>query len=157
MNNMVLIQLYSFIIYIVSGIIIGIFFDLFRILRRSFITSDIITYLQDIIFWLGSGFFLLFIIFKFNNGEVRFYIFIGLLLGGLIYLLTISKYFVKINVKIITFIKNLIYKIFKILFYPFKVIFIKPFTFLVININKKINFFGKKRKKPKKMLGKEGF
>lgn len=154
MDNMVFIQLYSFIIYIASGIIIGIFFDIFRILRRSFKTPDIATYIEDILFWLCSAIFLLFILFKFNDGEIRSYTVIGLLLGVLIYMLTISKYFIKLNVKILAFFKKIIKKIINIILIPIKVIFniikkiiFKPFTFFVINIKKN---FVKKYKKTKK-------
>lgn len=162
MDNMVLIQLYSFIIYIVSGIIIGIFFDIFRILRKSFKTSDILTYIEDILFWLCSAIFLLFVLFKLNNGEIRSYTIIGLLLGVLLYMLTISKYFIKLNVKILTFFKKIIGKIINIILIPIKVLFnilkkiiFKPFTFFVINIKKKYSNFCKKTKnklkKPKKI------
>ena len=46
---MVEIQAYLFLIFTINGIIIVLFFDIFRILRKSFKTSDIITYLQDFI------------------------------------------------------------------------------------------------------------
>ena len=143
-DSMALMQLYSFIIYIISGIIIGIFFDVFRILRKSFKTSDLITYIEDIIFWICTGLFLLYIIFTFNNGEIRSYIIIGILIGILIYMLTISKYFIKLSVTIIRFIKKIIIKTINIILFPLKLIFniikkifIKPFTFFVINIRKK--------------------
>ena len=102
MNTEILNQTYLFAIYFICGVIIGIFFDLFRILRKSFKTPDIITYIEDIIFGILTGIFLIFIIFVFNNGELRFYIFLALILGLSIYLLTISKYFIKFNVKILT-------------------------------------------------------
>ena len=57
-------------------------------------------------------------------------------------MLSISKYFIKINVIIVSFIKNIIYKVFKFITYPLKFIYritsriFKPFTFFVININK---------------------
>ena len=43
-------QAYLFLIFIINGIVIGLLFDIFRILRKSFKTSDIITYVQDILF-----------------------------------------------------------------------------------------------------------
>lgn len=152
-NNLITIQLYSLLIFLISGILVGIFFDIFRILRKSFKTSDLVTYIEDIIFWIITGIFLLFVIFKFNNGEIRSYVIIGLILGIVIYMFNISKHFININVKILLFIK----KIFKILMYPFKTIFnfirkilLKPISFLVINI-RKLNknfstFFDKKSK-----------
>lgn len=43
-----------FIIFTLDGILIGILFDIFRILRKSFKTDDFITYIEDILFWLIS-------------------------------------------------------------------------------------------------------
>ena len=52
-------QAYSFIIFILNGLIIGLIFDIFRIFRKSFKTPDFITYLQDFIFWIIAGSILL--------------------------------------------------------------------------------------------------
>ena len=98
MNSEIISQMQYFAIYILCGISIGILFDIFRILRKSFKTPDFITYIEDAIFGIITGIFLIFIIFIFNNGELRFYIFLALLLGNILYLLTISKYFIKIKI-----------------------------------------------------------
>ena len=145
-------QLYVFLIYSFSGVIIGLFFDVFRILRKSFKTPDFITYIEDIIFWILTGLFLIYIIFKFNNGEIRSYIFIGLGIGILLYLLIFSKYFIKINVIIIKYLKAIFRTIFQIITYPFKVI-LKIFDKLIlkniIKIKNVIIFYVKKCKKDK--------
>ncbi len=39
-----------FIIFLIIGLCLGIFFDLFRALRKTFQTPDLITYMEDIIF-----------------------------------------------------------------------------------------------------------
>lgn len=134
-NSNILNQLYLLFIFIISGIVIGIFFDIFRILRKSFKTSDLITYIEDALFWIITAIFLLVIIFIFQDGQIRNYTVLGLIIGFVVYILTISKYFIKINVFLINLLKNLINKIIKILFYPLKLIF-KPISFLVINIRK---------------------
>ena len=41
--------------------------------------NEVITYIEDISFWLIAGCILLYSIFVFNNGELRLYIFIGLI------------------------------------------------------------------------------
>lgn len=99
-----------FIFFFIIGVIIGILFDIFRVLRKNFKTSDFITFIQDLSFLVLSGILLLYGIIKLNNGEIRFYIFIGIFLGILIYSLTISKIcvimlsvFVRICKKIILF------------------------------------------------------
>ncbi|HBC84024.1 MAG TPA: spore cortex biosynthesis protein YabQ, partial [Clostridiales bacterium] len=86
-------QLYILFVFIISGSIIGILFDLFRILRKSFKTPDIITYIEDTLFWIITGLFLLYIIFKYSFGEIRIYMFVSLIIGVVTYFLTISKYF----------------------------------------------------------------
>ncbi len=134
-------QLYILFVFIISGSIIGILFDLFRILRKSFKTPDIITYIEDTLFWIITGLFLLYIIFKYSFGEIRIYMFISLIIGLVVYFLTISKYFIDLNVKIINIFKISISKILYILFFPIKIMinilqktFLKPFSFITINI-----------------------
>ena len=58
MSTEILNQSYVFIIFIINGLIIGILFDLFRILRKSFKTTNTITYIEDILFWLLTRFFI---------------------------------------------------------------------------------------------------
>lgn len=129
--------------FVINGILIGFLFDIFRILRKSFKTKDIITYIEDISFWILTGLLTLYFIFYYNNGEIRFYIFLGIILGILIYILTISKYIIKFSVTVINFIKDIISKVIQIIFYPLKIIinFLKkllfrPISFICINIRK---------------------
>lgn len=160
-------QAYIFIIFIIVGIIIGIIFDFFRILRKSFKTKDFVTYIEDIVFCVLTGLILLYSIFKFNSGEIRIYMFLGLLIGCSLYMLTISKYFIKINVFILTTLTNILKKIISILYIPFKYlkkiltkIFFKPISFIIINIRKMMsNTFTKSKnilKNNKKLKNKEG-
>ena len=152
---MVKIQAYLFLIFTINGIIIGLLFDIFRILRKSFKTSDIITYLQDLIFWIITAIILLYSIFKFSNGEIRLYMFIAVFLGCIIYMLLFSKYFIKINLKIVNIIKIIIKKIINLMVIPlniiikiFKKITIKPINFIIINMK---NISLKKTKKHNKI------
>lgn len=108
-------QLFCLGIFITTGISIGLLFDIFRILRKSFHTADWITYIQDVLFWMLAGSMMLFSIFTFNHGEIRSYVFIGILIGVVIYMLAISKLIVKSSVTIILFVK-------KILSYPIHLI-----------------------------------
>lgn len=142
-------QFYLLCVFMISGLIIGIFFDLFRVLRKSFKTPNIVTYMEDILFWILTGIFLMYIIFHFSFGEIRLYMFISLGIGLIMYFLIISKYFISLNVKIINVIKNIIEKILYITLLPFNIIFkilkktiFKPITIITINLSKNaINFF----------------
>ena len=150
-------QAYIFMIFVIIGMIIGVLFDFFRILRKSIKTKDFVTYIEDVLFCILTGIILLYSIFTFNSGEIRIYIFIGVLFGVLIYMLSISKYFVKINV----FLLNKIIFIIKI---PIKFLrksihkVFKPISFVIINVRKllskipfKINYLKKNQQINKKM------
>ena len=150
MENTISSQAYSFFIYFISGMIIGIIFDIFRILRKSFKTNDFVTYIEDILFWIITGIFLIFILFKFSFGQIRFYTIFALIIGFVLYLFTISKLFIKVSVIIILFIKKIVGKILRILFYPIKILF-KPFSFFVINIRKVFRFQKIRQKSSKKL------
>ena len=118
-------QAYAFLIFVLNGILIGILFDIFRIFRKSFKTFDIVTYIEDCMFWIISGLLLLYSIFKFNNGEIRLYILIGVILGVSLYMLIFSKMFINTSVCIIKIIKRI-----------FNIIIIIPIKFLIRIINK---------------------
>ncbi len=125
-------QLYLFLIYVVSGVAISIFFDIFRVLRKSIKTSNLITYIEDAVFWIIVGLFLIWEIFTISYGELRSYIFLGLVLGVVLYMATVSKYFIKINVKILNIIKKPIYIIYK----KIKTMYLKIKNIIIKVINK---------------------
>ena len=138
-------QLFCLGIFVITGILIGLLFDIFRILRKSFHTADWITYIQDVLFWILAGSMMLFSIFTFNHGEIRSYVFIGILVGIVIYMLAISKLVVKSSVTIILFIK-------KILSYPIsliekvvKMIIINPILFIAKKGKRKVQSIHKKQ------------
>lgn len=141
-------QAYLFLIFVINGILIGLLFDLFRILRISFKTKDFVTYIEDIIFWIMTGAIILYSIFAFNNGEIRFFMFLAMVIGVVLYMTIFSNYVIKSSVYIIKIFKKIfsfIYKIIRIPFYyVFKIIkkvFFKPISFVTINfrnISKKL-------------------
>ena len=126
-------QAYLFLVFTLTGFIIGALFDLFRILRKNFKTSDFITYLEDILFWVLTGFLIIYNIWYFNDGEIRLFMFLGLIMGILIYLLLLSKFFIIL----MTFIIDIIKKMLKILQVPFKPI-IKFCKKIIYNISKTV-------------------
>ena len=137
-------QGYLFLIFVLDGIIIGFLFDIFRILRRTIKTKDFVTYLEDFLFWILTGIIILYSIFTFNNGEIRLFLFLGIIIGILLYMFLISFYFIKINVTIINFFKKILSIPIKIIHNLFKKIFFKPISFCIINIKKSFKNMMKK-------------
>ena len=122
-------QAYLFLIFCINGIIIGLLFDFFRILRRSFKTHDIVTYIQDVLFWILTGLLILYNIWYFNNGEIRIFMFLGIIMGILIYMSTLSNILIKISLKILRVIINVLELPFKTIIGIFSKIFTSLRTF----------------------------
>ena len=159
MNEIVTNQAYLFLIFILNGILIGILFDIFRILRRSFKTPNFVTYIEDTLFWIMSTLSVIYSLFVFNNGEIRGYIFIGIIFGIAIYMLFFSRIVMKISVKVISIFKEIFKFIFKILSYPVRII-LNPLKFLmkkVFSLKIDISKLKIKSKNSKKLQNKEGF
>lgn len=169
-------QAYLFLIFTVNGIFIGLVFDFFRILRQGFKTSNIITYIEDIMFWVISGLSIIYSMVNFSNGALRFFMIIGLVIGFITYILTISKYIRKFSISIIKFLKKIVKFIWGIIIYPLKLMHkiiviplkniaktiyknIKKVSFSTKNIKLPIKFASnntKKSKKVKKTVKKRG-
>lgn len=97
-----------FIRFLIIGIIISMIFEFFRRLRFHFKTPDFVTFFQDIIFTLISGFLITKNIIELNNGKVRLYIIIGIIFGILIYSLTLKKVYVIILDVLVKFCKKIL-------------------------------------------------
>ena len=80
----------------------------------------------------------------------------GLFLGIAIYILFFSKPIVKVSVKIITFLKEIIYSIIKVVVFPFKKFFLKIYK-LILNTTNNLKKAQNKVKNNKKLEKKEGF
>ncbi|NLY42887.1 MAG: spore cortex biosynthesis protein YabQ [Clostridiaceae bacterium] len=127
-------QAYVFLCSVVGGIIVGFVFDIFRIFRRFVKTSNIVIYLQDILFWILVTLIIFALVFVTNNGELRWYEFLGVILGVIFYSLAFSPFVIRVSVTVINFFKKIILLIIKILLFPFAVvykIFRKPCKALV--------------------------
>ena len=116
-------QAYLFLIFTLNGIFIGILFDFFRILRKSFKTINLITNVEDIIFWILTGLSIIYCMYNFSDGSLRLFMFLGLGIGLTIYILTLSDFIIKTVVKVISIIKKFIITIISIITFPFKAIF----------------------------------
>ena len=131
--------------------------------RKNYVSNIILCVIYSTICGIITGIIVLFSIFYFNNGQLRLYVFLGVLIGITLYMLLISRYFIKINVMIINFFKKIIHLLIKpfiiVLNFTKKLIF-KPISFIIINMkyftSKNLQKFKKVTKKEKKDVGQEG-
>lgn len=108
---------------IVSGLMGGIIYDFYRVLRHYSKPKKILSYVEDLLFWIILGFVFFIVIVKLTGGILRGYVFIGVLLGGLIYFFLLSKYIYYIIIHIFKLILGLFSEIIKVISYPFRKVY----------------------------------
>jgi len=75
---------------LLTGIAVGIYYDIFRIIRRIIHCRYANIVGQDIFFWVTSAIFVFFVTIKLNGGIVRIYFVAAVLGGWFIYMVTVG-------------------------------------------------------------------
>lgn len=89
-------QISAFLYSLCLGVIFCLFYDIFRALRFAIKFNDIFIFLQDIFYFVSISFVTFLFLLAVTNGEIRFYVIFGILIGFLICYFTFSKYFLKL-------------------------------------------------------------
>lgn len=100
---------------IYGGIIIGIIFDLYRAIKSNFKLGKILTNIYDIIFWVISTLIIFTTINAIESFDIRYYHFIALIIGFILYYNTASKFILNILNKIIQSVVFIVVSAIKIL------------------------------------------
>lgn len=137
MNESINVEVSFFLVSILCGAILLLVYDCIRVFRRIIKHGGLFVALEDLLFWIGSGVMIFVMMYQQNNGRIRGFSIMGMLLGMVAY----NKLLSNIIVNGSTFI---IKKICNILLRPFQIIFgfifkrIKTYSFFLLRINKKI-------------------
>lgn len=153
-------QAFLFLIFTFNGVFIGLIFDFFRILRQGFKTANFMTYIEDILFWMIAGLSIIYSMVNFSNGTLRFFMVIGLVIGFLTYILTVSKYIRSFSLSIINTLKKFVKVILGIIIYPIKLVYkiiiipIRNFLSKIYYNIKKLHFSTKTKMQSNQLLSK---
>lgn len=112
-------QLEVFLISCGIGVILGLIYDIFRIVRITIPHTDLLVAIEDILLFICYGIFLMCFAFSLMRGQIRFFFVIGNALGFLIWFFTVGNIVVKVAYRI----KRYILKFISIFTYPIKKIF----------------------------------
>ena len=89
-------QVETFLLTILTGIILGVVFDFYRVMRGVFRPHWIVTSVTDLFYWLIATAIVFVVLIAGNGGEVRFYVFLGLVAGVVVYYRLLSKSAIRI-------------------------------------------------------------
>ena len=60
--------------------LIAFIFDLFRIKRKAVETGNLLTYIEDLLYWIIAALVMFAVVYLANEGELRGYIFLGVVM-----------------------------------------------------------------------------
>ena len=101
-------ELIAFLYFTISGMLSGLVFDMFRCKRKIIETSNILVYFEDLLFWIIIGAIAIYTSYIACNGQVRMFMLFAMLLGSMIYFLTISRICYKVFESVCRYIKRLL-------------------------------------------------
>lgn len=105
------------------GTVLGVCYDIFRILRIAVPSGKVLIFIEDLLFFLLAAIVSFFFYQAVNQGIIRGYFLIGELLGFVLYYGTVGKIVYRCAEWIIRWIKKIFGFIFRILLFPLKQIF----------------------------------
>lgn len=149
-------QVRLFLVSVASGITLLFLYDFLRIYRGISRHGKLKIFLEDYLFWVGSGFAVFLMLYQFNNGAIRSFSAMGIAIGMWAYHVGPSTPWVRTVSRILRWIIRIIKKILGVLQKPFRFLWKKCRKVIIhlkkvkkkttIELNKKIC----KRKNTKK-------
>ena len=152
----------SFLTFVALGGLFSIIFDFFRALRKLKNTKQGIVYLQDVVYYIIIGVILLIAILNVKYDLFRLYLFLGIILGIIIYITIVGNKVMKLFLNILkcsNFIINFIFlplKLYLTLFdkqikkiQKYFVRCCKKISYMIFFYHKKLKVVGKQESKTK--------
>jgi len=132
-------QAWLFLSTVVLGIAIGVFYDLFRIFRKTTPHFALAVQLEDFFFWVVVTAAMFYFMLSRNFGEIRPFSILGAGCGIVLYLATISRWVVKVAVVVVNYLKRVFAAAFRILTLPVRYVWVLVSPFV-------LKFFGNRKK-----------
>lgn len=132
---------------VLMGIIITFCYDFLLILRRLIRHNGFFVSIEDFLFWVICAIVVFYMLYRENNGILRWFAVMGAAVGMAAYKLIIGRHFVHIVTKILIKELSLLRKIIGFFLKPFRWIFrkMKKFVLFILKKMKKILRYVKKK------------
>lgn len=141
----------NFFLYSVCmGFVISFIYDIIRLFRNLVPHNSFFISIEDILFWIFTSIVQFLLLYKVNNGMVRWYSIAGALLGMILYIKSMGQYMVSFMSYFIKKILHVVYRIFLFVISPIKLLLqkINPVFMRIVQ-----NFKKTKKKVKNKLTG----
>lgn len=105
---------------VVMGAVVGVFYDVFRVIRKTARHATWVVQLEDMIFWLAATGAIFYFSLVQNYGEMRVFYLIGVACGLALYFATVSHVVRFIAVGAVTIIKRVVAGTVRIIAWPIR-------------------------------------
>lgn len=109
-----------FVFSCVVGTLLGVLYDVFRIIRIAFNSKWISVFIQDFLFCIFSALSIILLVYYTNSGIVRWFSLFGCFLCFVLYHMTVGRFIIFVSKKIIDFIRKVLDFLIKITIIPLK-------------------------------------
>ena len=106
------------------GFAIGVFYDVFRIFRKTAPHFSLAVQLEDLFFWVAVTGAMFYFMLSQNFGEIRPFSILGAGCGVVLYFATISRWVIKFCVVIVNYLKRVFAAAFRIISLPVRFIWV---------------------------------
>lgn len=151
-------QAYVFLCTVAGGMAIALVYDIFRIIRKAVRTGSLLTYLEDLVYWVLAAAIMLVTIYYSNEGEIRGFLFIGTIIGVVLYSSIFSKFVMGSSLFIINMTVKIVRAVMFVILYPLRFLFrilaapVRKLARLVLALLRKVGGVGKTRNKKAKLF-----
>lgn len=122
---------------VLMGLGITFVYDCIRVLRRLFKHGTVLTSLEDLLFWLACGIAVFYMLYRENDGTLRWFAVMGAAIGMICYKLTVRNTFENVMSTCLHKMMWLIFRFLQIVLKPFKCLFCAGKT-LVLHVAKSL-------------------
>lgn len=131
---------------VLMGLVITFIYDWIRVLRRLFKHGTVLMSVEDLLFWLACGIGVFYMLYRENDGTLRWFAILGAALGMFFYKLVVRDTFTNVMSTCIHKIMWFIFRLLQIVLKPLKSLYFTGKTFVL--------YIGKKLKKCKEFIKK---
>ena len=103
---------------LLAGMMTGVFFDIYRLIRGFRNPNKFLTIIQDLLFWTLTSIVVFVFLMYTNEGYINFYVYVCLVIGVYLYLKLLSKGFINVQYKLLKFNGKVFRVILNAILYP---------------------------------------
>lgn len=113
----------TFLYALLLGFVLGLVYEVFRILRMVLPWGSVLVAIQDILYWIGAGAVTFLFFMRFTSGMIRGYVLLGEGLGLLLYFLTLGRLIHALTAAIIDLVARFLRLLYRLFIVPVRKFF----------------------------------